>query len=148
MEQAELKRKNEFERRKQNEREKKKNKILAHKKLVARQIAKRYLTGVKDNGYKHLCDISFFTHTFKEMVLEQNVMPWFYQEVEKHVSNMKNLYTFPDNFLNDHFSGFLNEHEHTVKQEKHRLEAVRREKEKIERERLEEKERRREAREK
>jgi hypothetical protein len=36
MEQAELRKKQEFERRKQNEREKKKNKIAAHRKIVSR----------------------------------------------------------------------------------------------------------------
>ena len=36
MEQSEVRKKQEFERRKLNEREKKKNKVLAHKKLAAR----------------------------------------------------------------------------------------------------------------
>jgi len=40
MEQAELRKKQEFERRKQNEREKKKNKVNAHRKIVSRQLAK------------------------------------------------------------------------------------------------------------
>jgi hypothetical protein len=40
MEQSETRKKQEFERRKQTEREKKKNKMLAHKKIVSRVIAK------------------------------------------------------------------------------------------------------------
>ena len=51
MEQAELRKKQEFERRKNEEREKKKNKVLEHNKIVARQIAKQYLKGAKDNSY-------------------------------------------------------------------------------------------------
>lgn len=40
MEQAEIRKKQEFEKRKANEREKKKNKVAAHKKVVCRMIAK------------------------------------------------------------------------------------------------------------
>lgn len=64
MEQAEMRKKQEFERRKQNERDKKKNKVAAHKKLVARVIAKKYNTGMKDYVYRNLKDVSFFTNKF------------------------------------------------------------------------------------
>jgi hypothetical protein len=40
MEQSETRKKQEFERKKQTEKEKKKNKILAHRKIVSRCIAK------------------------------------------------------------------------------------------------------------
>lgn len=64
MEQAELRKKQEFERRKQNEREKKKNKITAHRKIVSRTIAKQYISGMKDLAYNHLCDTGYFTNRF------------------------------------------------------------------------------------
>lgn len=64
MEQAELRKLQEFERRKQNEREKKKNKVAAHKKLVSRTIAKKYMVGMKDHSMKHLADVGFFTNKF------------------------------------------------------------------------------------
>jgi hypothetical protein len=70
MEQAEMRKKQEFERRKQNEREKRKNKIAAHKKLVSRVIAKKYILGMKDYSHKHLADVGFFTNKFREEVLE------------------------------------------------------------------------------
>ena len=70
MEQAELRRKQEFERRKNNEREKKRLRILAHKKVVSRILAKSYLNKIKQNSYKHLCDVSFFTNSFKTYVME------------------------------------------------------------------------------
>lgn len=60
MEQAEQRKKQEFERRKNNEREKKRLRILAHKKLVARVIAKRYNSGMKELVQGYLCDVSFF----------------------------------------------------------------------------------------
>jgi hypothetical protein len=47
----ELRKKQEFDRRKQMERDRKKNKVLAHKKVVSRVIAKQYLKGVKENSY-------------------------------------------------------------------------------------------------
>ena len=76
MEQAEMRKKQDFERRKQHEREKKKNKILAHKKLAARHISKRLFVGMKGGVYKHLADVSYFTNNFNNQVLEQNVLPW------------------------------------------------------------------------
>lgn len=71
-----MRKKQEFERRKQIERDKKKNKINAHRKIVARTIAKKYNQGIKDNSYKFLADVGFFTNKFKEQVLEQDVLPW------------------------------------------------------------------------
>ena len=78
MEQAEQRKKQEFERRKQLERDKKKNKVAGHKKIVSRVIAKQYLNQAKPNSYQYLADVGFFGNMFKEIVLEQNVMPWFY----------------------------------------------------------------------
>ena len=78
MEQAELRKKQEFERRKQNEREKKKNKIGAHRKIVSRQISKQFVAGMKDLSYNHLATVGFFTNQFKVNVLEQQVVPWLF----------------------------------------------------------------------
>lgn len=147
MEQAELRKKQEFERRKQNEREKRKNKIAAHKKLVARTIAKKYNTGMKDYTYKHLADVSYFTNSFKNNVLEQNVLPWLQTKVEQFVAQLGFMNEFPDTFLNDHLTDFEKEHQATVAAEHQRLENVRLLKEQQEREKEEEKRKRRAARE-
>ena len=85
MESAEVRKKQEFEKRKANEREKKKNKVAAHKKVVSRIIAKKYNQGMKDNAYKHLADVGFFTNSFKNQVLEQNVLPWLEAKVASFV---------------------------------------------------------------
>lgn len=85
MEQAEVRKKQEFEKKKANEREKKKNKVAAHKKVVARIIAKKYNHGVRENAYKHLIDVGFFTNSFKNQVLEQNVLPWLESKVVSFV---------------------------------------------------------------
>lgn len=64
MEQSEMRKKQEYERIKQTEREKKKNKILAHKKIVSRSIAKQYNAGVRDHVYRHLTDVGIFVNKF------------------------------------------------------------------------------------
>ncbi len=76
MEQAELRKKQEFERRKQNEREKKKNKVNAHRKVVSRQVAKQYIEDIKTNSYRLLTDVGYFNNRFYVEVIEQNVIPW------------------------------------------------------------------------
>jgi hypothetical protein len=65
-----MRKKQEFERRKQSEREKKKNKIMAHKKIVSRCIAKQYNDGIKDHVYRHLTDVGIFVNKFQIEVLE------------------------------------------------------------------------------
>lgn len=70
MEQAEQRKKQEFERRKQLERDKKKNRVLGHKKVVSRVIAKMYTKDLKANSYQYLADTGFFGNMFKEIVLE------------------------------------------------------------------------------
>ena len=85
MEEAEMRKLQEFQKRKLLEREKKKNKIAAHKKIVARAVAKRYLHGAKENTYNYLADTGFFTKRFQVEVLELNVLPWLTKKVEKFV---------------------------------------------------------------
>ena len=81
------------------ERDKKKNKVLAHKKIVSRVVAKQYVGDLKGHAYQLLADTGFFGNMFKEVVLEQNVMPWFYGEVEKYVKLYQENLKFPDNFV-------------------------------------------------
>lgn len=61
MENAEIKKRQEFEKKKQSEKEKKKSRVLAHKKVVSRQIAKQYMKEQKGNTFKFLFDVGFFT---------------------------------------------------------------------------------------
>ena len=96
MEQAELRKKQEFERRKQNEREKKKNKIASHRKIVARNIAKQYVHGMKNFGYSHLANVGFFTNRFQVNILEQDILPWLTQHVQKFVHSLEETGKFPD----------------------------------------------------
>jgi hypothetical protein len=91
-----MRKKQEFERRKQIERDKKKNKVNAHKKIVSRVIAKKYNHGIKDNSYKFLADVGFFTDKFKEQVLEKDVLPWLESKVIQFVKEIEEFDIFPD----------------------------------------------------
>lgn len=70
MEQLEQRKLQEFERRKALERDRKKNKIAAHRKVCARNIAKNYIDGMKQLSYSYLHDVGYFTNTFQVEVLE------------------------------------------------------------------------------
>lgn len=61
MEQTEAKKQQDFAKLKATMREKKKNKQLAHRKIVSRQIAKKYLGGIKQNAIRKLMDMGYFT---------------------------------------------------------------------------------------
>jgi hypothetical protein len=69
MEATEAKRKADFEKQK-------KNKQLAHRKVVARTISKNYLANLRENTFKRLTDVGFYTDSFKIEVLDNDVVPW------------------------------------------------------------------------
>ena len=81
MEQMEQRKLQEFERRKALERERKKNKIAAHRKIVARNIAKSYMGSLTGSAYSYLKDVGYFVDSFKVDVLEGDVLPWLYRRV-------------------------------------------------------------------
>ena len=87
MENAEIKKRAEFDKKKQSEKEKKKNRMYAHKKVVSRQIAKQYIRDSKSNTMKFLFDVGFFTDNFRTEVMEGDVLPWLEQQVIKEVTN-------------------------------------------------------------
>jgi hypothetical protein len=64
METSEKKKLADFEKLKANAREKRKNKQLAHRKVVSRQISKNYLAGLRERAVQNLRDVGFFTDTF------------------------------------------------------------------------------------
>jgi hypothetical protein len=89
MEQTEKKKLEDFNKLKANMREKKKNRLLAHKKLVTRVVAKSYLSGLRDNTYTHLANVGFFTNNFRINVLDQDVVPWLYDKVFEFVQDLE-----------------------------------------------------------
>lgn len=66
-------------------------------------IAKQYNQGMRDNAYRHLADVGYFTNSFKNIVLERDVLPWLENKVISFVHQLDELNKFPDNFIQDHF---------------------------------------------
>ena len=64
MENNEAKKLADFEKMKANALEKKKQKNLAHKKVVARQISKNFLAGIRENAFSHLKAVGHYTDNF------------------------------------------------------------------------------------
>ena len=75
LEAAELRRKQELDRRKVQQKARKEEKKAAHKKHVARVLAKKYLIGLKENALKALVDQGMLVQPI-EIVMDENVMPW------------------------------------------------------------------------
>lgn len=96
MEQMEQRKLQEFERRKALERERKKNKIAAHRKIVARNIAKSYMGSLTGSAYSYLKDVGYFVDSFKVDVLEGDVLPWLYRKVEDFVEEIEIAGDFSD----------------------------------------------------
>ena len=75
MEAAELRRKQELERRKIQQKARREEKKAAHKKHVARVMAKSYLVGLKFNALRGLKDQGMLIEPL-DQVMTENVMPW------------------------------------------------------------------------
>jgi hypothetical protein len=75
LEAGELRRKQELERRRVQQKARKEEKRAAHKKYVARVMAKKYLVGLKQNGLRALVDQGMLVEPI-EIVMNENVMPW------------------------------------------------------------------------
>lgn len=89
MEQTEEKRLAEFQKNKQNLREKKKAKQSAHRKVVARTMAKSYMGGLRENVFRNLANVGFYTNSFKIDVLDNDVVPWLYEKAFEFVQDLE-----------------------------------------------------------
>lgn len=134
----------EYERRKALERERKKNKIAAHRKICSRGVAKSYIGNLRASAVGFLTDVGYFTDTFKVEVLEQNVLPWLFANVEGFVEELDMLGEFADVFLESNLDECLATHEATVAEERERKESLSRAIEEARREKIEKKKRRKE----
>ena len=89
MEETEAKRLADFEKQKTNAREKKKNKQHAHRKVVARTIAKSYLSNLRENTFRKLKDVGFYTNTFKIDILDNDIVPWLHEKAFEIVQELE-----------------------------------------------------------
>jgi hypothetical protein len=128
METSEAKRLADFEKQKNNMREKKKNKQLAHRKVVARTIAKDYLGSLRENTFKHLTDVGFYTDSFKIEVLDNDVVPWLHTRCFEFIADLEVQESVPTILAKTHLLSEEEEHIKTVKAETERKSQVKDEK--------------------
>ena len=125
METMEQRKLQEFERRKALERERKKNKVAAHRKMCSRTIAKSYIENLKGSSIGYLKDVGYFTDQFRIEILEQNVLPWIFSQVENFVDEIDSSKDISDMFLSSNVDEEMIMHERTVNAERDRKKAVR-----------------------
>ena len=89
MEANENKRLSDFEKLKSNMREKRKNKQLAHRKVVSRQISKNYIAGLREKVMGNLSDAGFYTNTFEVDVLDNDVVPWLHDKAFEFLQDLE-----------------------------------------------------------
>lgn len=127
MEENEAKRLGDFEKMKANMREKKKNKQLAHRKVVARTISKSYLANLRENTFKKLTDVGFYTNTFRVDVLDNDVVPWLHKQAFAYVLELEAKNNMPTNLAGNCVKSEEKIHSETVKAEVLRKQAVKEE---------------------
>ena len=110
MEQHEAKKLADFEKLKTQMKEKKRNKVLAHRKVVSRVMAKNYLANLKENTYKHLTDVGFYTDKFKVDVLDMDVVPWLHEKAFEFVQDLEVQEQFSTRMIEDHLDAEEAEH--------------------------------------
>jgi len=148
MEANEKKRQADFEKLKNSMREKKKTKMMAHKKVTARTLAKSYMARLKENSYGHLKQVGFYTDQFKEQVLEENVVPWLQARVFEFIQDLEIQESIPTRMAIDHFNSEQMTHLDNVAAERERQRQGREEIERQKAKKEEEKRLKKEAREK
>lgn len=132
---------------KTNMREKKKNKQLAHRKVVARTIAKSYLANLRENTFRKLKDVGFYTSTFKVDVLDNDVVPWLHEKAFQIIKELEVKNNLPTSLASDCLKSEESIHADTVKAEVLRKQAVKEEQERQHALKMQEKRKRKEARE-
>jgi hypothetical protein len=128
MESSEAKRLADFEKQKNNMREKKKNKQLAHRKVVARTISKDYLSSLRENTFKRLTDVGFYTDSFKVEVLDNDVVPWLHTRCFEFIADLEVQESVPTILAKTYLLTEEEEHIATVKAETERKSQVKEEK--------------------
>jgi len=124
MESTEAKRLADFEKNKSNMREKRKNKQLAHRKVVARTLSKNYMTGLRENVFRNLAAVGFYTNTFKIEVLDNDVVPWLHERAFQFVQDLEVQESLATVLAKDHLAEQEGVHKETVAAEAARKQQV------------------------
>jgi hypothetical protein len=124
MEATEEKRLAEFQKNKGNMREKKKNKQQAHRKVVARTMAKNYMGGLRENVFRNLANVGFYQNSFKVEVLDNDVVPWLHERAFQFVQDLEVQESLATVLAKDHLINQEAVHTETVAAEAARKQQV------------------------
>ena len=102
MEEAEAKRLEAYKAKKSLERSRRETKKIAHKKVVARVMSKRYMKDTKVNAFTFLRDVGMFRDRFNQEVLEADVMPWLIKEASNHVADFNSKSAYPNTLIGNY----------------------------------------------
>lgn len=124
MEATEKKRLEEFQKNKLNMREKKRNKQQAHRKVVARTMSKNYMAGLRENVFRNLAAVGFYTNSFKIDVLDNDVVPWLHERAFQFVQDLEVQESLATVLAKDHVVDQEAVHKETVAAEAMRKKRV------------------------
>ena len=149
LEAKELRLKKEIDQRKVQQRARKEERKAAHKKYISRVMAKKYLLGLRENGFSALKDQGLMVKPM-EMVMHEQVMPWLLEKMMGFMEDTDVVDLTMNEVINKGFKKGEEEHKEKVQDEYDRREYVRldierkiREKEEAKQKRRNERERRR-----
>jgi hypothetical protein len=74
--------------RKEAQRNKKKVWLQCHQKIVSRQMAKDYMSNLKQNSFKYFSDVSYF-HDKRISRIQTDVLSWLLDNAENFVSELE-----------------------------------------------------------
>jgi len=114
MEETEAKKLEAYQAKKSLERNRREAKKIAHKKVVSRILAKQFTSKMKFNSFEFLRDIGMFRDSFKQTVLESDVMPWLLAQTSKFVSQMDSHSNYPTTLIGNYMFEAQETHQREV----------------------------------
>ena len=105
MEELEEKKLAAYEAKKSLEKSRREAKKVAHQKVVCRALSKQFNRDLKLKSFVYLKDVGYFSDRFQEQVLDQDVMPWLFNQTEKFVSQMQSYKAYPNTLI----AGYIDE---------------------------------------
>ena len=146
MEQEELARLEAHQAKKGLERTRRTTRVASHQKIVARTMAKKYMSNAKANCYTLLKDTSFFYDRRIEEGFKCNLMPWLLEQTEKFVKELQEFDRYPGHLMDNYLEDQADVHKNTVQAHADKVEAAKRAAEEAERQRIADKLRRKQER--
>ena len=102
MEEAEKKRLEAYQAKKSLERSRREAKKEAHRKVVSRVLAKKFLGDVKGNAFCLLRDVGLFRDRFNQEVLEADVLPWLLQQTALFCAEIDSHTNYPTTLIGNY----------------------------------------------